>query len=88
MSDRDNQVGAGLADDEEALRAQPSAGSGTAQSDDEQSAGGGATANATFAPGPGDPGGMGGVRVQGGNPQHRPPGGSSPIPMDVSSDES
>ncbi len=34
---------------------------------------------------PGDPGGMGGVRVKSGNPQGRPPGGVSPIDPEESS---
>jgi hypothetical protein len=41
---------------------------------------------ASIAPDPGDPGGMGGVRVKGGNPLHRPPGGVSPIAKDEASD--
>ena len=43
-------------------------------------------APASIALDPGDPGGMGGVRVKSGNPQGRPPGGVSPIDPDETSE--
>jgi hypothetical protein len=95
MSDRDTQdssTTSSAADDSSTigsngLSAGQGAERGAADTESEEEGELQTRAATSIAPDPGDPGGMGGVRVKGGNALHRPPGGVSPIAKEESSDD-